>query len=129
MPDPEIEAPELSPLAWFQQGMARGGIAMHPDNGVRPFPPRLKAGAAFAPIEAARLVRTGTLYSATRVAAKDHTYVLALVDLDGGGRLLARMRGEMEPAAMIGRRVELADDRTDAEPFLTFRLISGEQRP
>lgn len=129
MPDTMIETPDLSPLAWFQQGMARGGIAMHPDNGIRPFPPRLKAGAAFGAIEAARLVRTGTLYSATRVSTKDHTYILGLVDLDGGGRLLARMRGEVEPAAMLGQCVELVDDRAADEPFLTFRISAGEPRP
>lgn len=124
-----IEIPNISPLAWYLEGVSRGGIALNPDNGARPFPPRLRAGASLPPIETVKLAQAGTICSATRVTTKAGAIVLALLDIDDGGRLLVRVRGDIDPALMIGQRAELVRDTSDNEPFLTFRICLAEARP
>lgn len=122
MSGPRIANPPKSPLTLFREGMAQGGIATSPaGTGERLFPPRLAVGTNFGLIDAATLTRAGVVYSATRVEARAGAFTLALVDLDGGGRLLARLRTDSEPASLIGKRVELVTERREGEPFLTFR--------
>jgi uncharacterized OB-fold protein len=128
MSGPIISNPPKSPLTWFREGMAHGGIATSPTNtGGRPFPPRLAYGTDFRPIDAAPLARTGIVYSMTRIEARSGAFTLALIDLDGGGRLLARLRTDAEPGSPIGKRAELVMERREGEPFLTFEPISAEE--
>lgn len=118
MTDIAIETPETSPLTRFTEALARGDVAV--SGAVPParsFPPRLTLGAASAALGSAR---SGTVYSATRISTRAGTHVLALVDLDGGGRLLARIRDDGEAASLIGRAVALVATPREGEPRLTF---------
>lgn len=122
MSGPIISNPPKSPLTWFREGMALGGIATSPaGSGDRLYPPRLAVGSDFGPIDAATLARAGVVYSVTRIEARTGVFTLALVDLDGGGRLLARLRTDVEHGSSIGQRVELVAERREGEPFLTFQ--------
>lgn len=128
MSGPRIANPLKSPLTWFREGMAQGGIVTSPaGSGSHLFPPRLAAGTDFGPIDAASLARTGVVYSATRIEARAGAFTLALIDLDGGGRLLARLRTDADPGLLIGKRVELVTERHEGEPFLTFGPMSAER--
>ena len=125
MPDSCLINPKKSPFTLFQEGQTEGVIALRPEAaGHFAFPPRLSAERELPTLEAARKVRSGVVYSATRIEARAGAYTLALVDLTGGGRLLARIRSE-EAASLIGKTVTLAAERSETEPFLTF-VPSGE---
>ena len=55
-----------------------------------------------------RIMPEGTIYSLTWIHSRDQQpYNIALVDLDGGGRVMSRIRGS-EPA--IGQRVTRAEE-------------------
>lgn len=117
--------PALSPLAQFEAGLTQGGITVAPEAPpARRFPPRLSAGGA----ARQTLATTGTIYSATHVTTRTGSHTLALIDLDGGGRLLARLRGEVDAGAAIGARVAMVKDHRDDEPPLTFSRIAGDER-
>lgn len=125
MADLSSHNPALSPLAQFESGLTDGGITISPQAPpARRFPPRLSAGAP--PVTA--LATTGTVYSATHVVTKAGAHTLALIDLEGGGRLLARLRGEDDAGAAIGARVALVKDHRDDEPLLTFSRIAEDVR-
>lgn len=68
-------------------------------------------------------MKTGTVYTETVVHAApeqfvaDAPYQLAIVSLDGGGRLTVRIAGER---VAIGDQVELAEER-DGIPFFRKR--------
>jgi uncharacterized OB-fold protein len=127
MTDIPILQPSISPLELFWQGLRAGGVATQPSNeGDTLFPPRLLAGKAPRSHPAESLVRGGVVVTATRVATRSGTYVLALIDLDGGGRLLARLRLAGEPAEAIDRRVMFVAAPDDGEPALIFRLDVDE---
>jgi len=117
--------PQKSPFTLFQEGQTEGVIALRPEAAGRlAFPPRLSAASELPTLEAARKVTSGLVYSATRIEARAGAYTLALINLTGGGRLLARIRSE-ESASLIGKAVTLAAERSETEPFLTF-VPSGE---
>lgn len=71
----------------------------------------------------------GTIYSMTTVHIQvdpelESPYVVALVELDEGQRILSHIVGEEE--ARIGDRVEVAwKGRTDLPPLPVFRLRRG----
>lgn len=115
--------PARSPLTQFETGLAQGGITIAPEAPpARRFPPRLGAGFD----TRHTLATTGTVHSATHVSTRAGSHMLALIDLTGGGRLLARLRGETDAGAAIGARVALATDRREDEPALTFtRMAEG----
>lgn len=129
MAEIDIVRPTTSPLTRFRDGLAAGGIPV--TAGTRAalaFPPRLAVDGSLEPIDATRLVRRGTIVSATRVTDRAGSRVLALVDLDGGGRLLARIRDDGAAEALIGVPVALVEAVTGDEPALTFAPITGGAR-
>jgi hypothetical protein len=127
MTDIPILQPSISPLELFQQGLRAGGVATQSfRQGESVFPPRLLAGEAPWPDVPASLAKGGVVVTATRIATRSGSYSLALIDLDGGGRLLARLRLDGEPAEAIDRRASLVAAPDDGEPALTFRLDVGE---
>jgi uncharacterized OB-fold protein len=118
--------PSTSPHALFLEGVRLGGIVTQEvAAGARQFPPRLAARRKLPAIDTVPLVRSGTVFSATQVHTKGEPYILALVDLDGGGRLLVRMRERDEPERMLGCRVVLANPREANEPILTFTFAEA----
>jgi uncharacterized OB-fold protein len=127
MTDIPILRPSISPLELFRRGLRAGGVATQSfRQGESVFPPRLLAGKAPWPDTHEGLARGGVVVTATRVATRSGSYVLALIDLDGGGRLLARLRLAGEPAEAIDRRASLVAALDDGEPAPTFRLDVGE---
>jgi uncharacterized OB-fold protein len=56
---------------------------------------------------------TGIVYTSTVVAAPE-PYQVAIIDLDSGGRVTARLDG---PLARIGQRVEFIEERQGVKFF------------
>ena len=112
-----IEIPPSSPFVLFETAQARGGIAA--PGGA--FPPRLSANHPLPGAEDVALARRGIIFSATRVDTRAGSHVLALIDLEGGGRLLARLRSTAKAEALIGQAARLVEVRAEGEPFLTFQ--------
>lgn len=120
MADIRIASPTEAPHTRFLRCASRDGIVLdqRPDGGLG-FPPRLYGGDP--PPEPATAT-TGRVVSATRVFGRETSHVLALIDLDPAGRLLARLASAEPEDRLIGRAVRLktADERGPGEPFLTF---------
>ncbi len=130
MAEIDIVRPTTSPLTQFRAGLAAGGIPVASDTrAALAFPPRLAVDGSLEPLDPARLSRSGTVVSATRITDRAGTRVLALVDLDGGGRLLARIRDDGPAEALIATPVALVEAVTGDEPALTFAPIDAGARP
>lgn len=112
-----------SPLTLFRETLAQGGLPTTATGPrARAFPPRLAADGGLGSIGLP--VRSGTVFGATRIETRTGVHVLALIDLDGGGRLLARLRTDDGATPPIGRAVTLEAEPTVDEPPLTFELRS-----
>lgn len=121
----KIETPAQSPLTVFTNALEAGAVPVNPAAGPhRAFPPRLPLPEGPLPT-----ATTGRVYSATRIEARAGAYWLALIDLDGGGRLLARLRGTDIPETVIGHPVRLVNERLEGEPRLTFMLATAGAMP
>lgn len=125
MADIPIESAAHSPLALFTEALAHGGVAITATGPrARAFPPHLALVGELDATHALGSARTGIVFSATEVSTRAGAHVLGLIDLDGGGRLLARIRSGDEAASLIGRAVALVATPNAGEPPLTFEPIS-----
>ena len=128
MADIDIAVPDEAPHALFLRLAARGEIALdeRPTGGHGSPPRRRLPDGASPPPPAAT---TGRVVSITRVFGRATDHLLALIDLDPGGRLLARLTAAEPDEALIGRAVRLksADERVETDPFLTFVTCEAER--
>jgi uncharacterized OB-fold protein len=123
-----VRVPVRSPRAVFEFAAKHGAIARRPSHSDAGwlFPPRSAGSSGALDEEPGGWTKTGQIVSATEVFAKTGNFILALVDLDGGGRLLCRLRALPGSTGLIGQPVRLVQDRVAGEPFLTFELIRQE---
>lgn len=98
-----------------QLGFQRGGTG---EDAV--FPPRLGPREEQPLPELLKAETKGTVFSYTEIERKGERTVLALIDLDEGCRLLARVDVPPCVSVRIGARVALKARASADMPFLTF---------
>jgi len=121
----------MSPRARFLDAAARGELAFQRGaNGEAVFPPRLVAPAGVSePLEWARSDGLGAVHSVTLVHPRgEPVFALALVDLDEGFRMMARVDADDPATVAIGTRVRVGFRALDPDgpPLPVFTLAEGE---
>jgi uncharacterized OB-fold protein len=114
----------LSPRAYFERSCAAGELVFQRDldTGRAVFPPRLVAPGSGSDRLAWEVSKgLGAVYATTTVHSRDGgPYNLALIDLDEGFRMMARVE-ELAPEQVgIGLRVRLRMARSDEAVFPVF---------
>lgn len=117
------ERQALSPLARYQEHMARGELAFQVDEDGKPlFYPRVVAPAGYRGTLRWQVSRgLGTVYATTWISPKGAAaYNVALIDMDEGFRLMSRVEGMPAADVRIGQRVKVriqaAEGDDDAYP-------------
>ena len=125
-----MSAPEPSPRARFLDAAARGVLAFQSGAcGTAVFPPRMVAPVGVTePLDWAEAAGTGRVHSVTLVHPRGEApFALALVDLDEGFRMMARIDTDAPEAVAIGARVAVAFRPLDdgGAPLPVFTLTGG----
>lgn len=123
-------APAPSPRARFLDAAARGTLAFQRGGcGTVVFPPRLVAPLGVAePLSWAEAAGTGRVHSVTLVHPRGEApFALALVDLDEGFRMMARIDTGTPEAVTIGTRVAVGFRPLEegGPPLPVFTLSGG----
>lgn len=113
----------VPPEAHWRTALAEGRFLLQrdPDSGAVHFPPRLAGldGGALEWIEASG---AGTVYSVTEVSRRppEQPYVVALIDLAEGPRLMSRVEGVAPHEVTIGMAVRAGIADEEPGPLLVF---------
>jgi uncharacterized protein len=114
----------LSPRAYFEQRCAAGELVFQRDleSGRAVFPPRMVvpgSGSGRLAWEVSKGL--GTVYATTTAHSRDAgSYNIALIDLDEGFRMLARVEDFAPERVRIGLRVRLRMSKSGDEAFPVF---------
>jgi len=120
----------LSPRAYFERCCAAGDLAFQRDatTGKAVFPPRVVAPISGATLAWEVSAGTGAVHATTTVHSRNgDPYNIALIDLDEGFRMMARVDGIAPQDVRIGLRVHLCMQR-DGEDVVPVFVPSGEVR-
>lgn len=117
-----------SPLAQYQEFLARGELAYQVDADDRPvFFPRVLAPAGFQGTLTWTVSKgLGTVYATTHIAPKgEPTYNVALIDMDEGYRLMSRVEGLPAEQVCIGMRVKarIHPSLGEQDPYPVFDVL------
>jgi len=120
----------LSPRAYFERSCAAGNLVFQRDaaTGRAVFPPRVVAPVSGATLAWEVSAGSGTVHATTTVHSRSgDAYNIALIDLDEGFRMMARVDEIAPHDVRIGLRVRLRMQGDGDDVFPAF-VPSGEVR-
>ncbi|AEC21218.1 hypothetical protein PT7_2678 [Pusillimonas sp. T7-7] len=122
-------AASIMPDTQFQEFLATGRFMMQRSHssGRFVFPPRIaEPGTGARDLEWVEPSGRGTLYSITFIVKRDpaDNYNVALIDLQEGPRVLARLQGVTQETAKIGMAVHAKVEVNDGTGLLVF-VVKG----
>jgi uncharacterized OB-fold protein len=121
--------PDQSPLQDFERGLARGELRYQSCGRCSQavFYPRVLCPHCGSPdLRWAASAGRGTVYSTTAIRRREETYNVALIDLDEGFRMMARVEGTPAEQVSIGWSVRARLTEGLAVGDLVFEPTSGE---
>jgi uncharacterized OB-fold protein len=121
----------LGPDAVFQQALSEGHLLLqHCEecSAVR-FPPALVCRSCASPQLTWRSSPgRGVVYSTTTVRERNGDYNVALIELEGGARMMSKVDGVASDQIRIGQHVQARIEsalQPEAEPRILFSLANG----
>lgn len=116
------------PEKTWRDALAEGRFLLQraASSGTVYFPPRLaEPGTGEADLEWIEAPELGTVYSVTVIYPKPPAapYNVAIIDMDGGGRLMSRVDGIDPESVTIGLRVTPHIIEQDSAPLLVFHPV------